>query len=237
MQAAEPGAQPILLEMEISASAALRREEKQMVNLLGWLEGTDPALKDAPLLVIAHHDAMGRAEDGALLAGASDNAAGVAALLETARLLAAPGHRAPRGILFAALDGEEWGLTGSHALAGRLSEMPVHVAAVINIDSLGAGDPTSVFLIGGSHQPEIRTLVARAAPLVGLRLGRDIDPYAFDYGSDFYPFHLAGLAAVGFFAADYRALHRPTDTVESLNAEALGKAARLAALTVWALAN
>jgi hypothetical protein len=237
MVAPEPGARPILLDLEISATAALRRHEVPMANLLGWLQGSDPALSGEVLLVTAHYDAMGRAEDGALLGGASDNAAGAAALLETARWLAAPERRPSRGILFALLDGEEWGLAGSRALAGRLKELSVRLTAVVNIDSLGTGDPSSVYLIGGSHQPDIRTLVERAAPLMALRLGRDIDPFAFDYGSDYYPFHLEGIPAVGFFAADYRSLHRPTDTIEALNADALARTARLAALTVWALAN
>ena len=71
----------------------------------------------------------------------------------------------------------------------------------------------------------------------GLRIGRDIDTYAFDFGSDYYPFHLAGIPACGFFAADYRSLHTQADTLEALNPGAILAATRTAALTLRAMAN
>ena len=154
-----------------------------------------------------------------------------------ARLFSLPGNQPRRSILFAFFDAEEWGLAGSHALAGRLSEITSRVTAVMNVDSLGGGDPGSIFLVGGSHQPALKRLAAAAASMTGLRLGRDIDAYAFDYGSDYYPFHLAGITAAGFFAADYRSLHTPADTIEALNPGGILAAARTAALTVWAMAN
>ena len=97
--------------------------------------------------------------------------------------------------------------------------------------------PGTIYLIGGSRQPALKRVAAGAAAISGLRLGRDIDAYAFDYGSDYYPFHLAGLPAAGFFAADYRSLHTTADTIDAVNPGAVLAAARAAALTVWAMAN
>ena len=119
---------------------------------------------------------------------------------------------------------------------GRLAEVSLKTVAVVNIDSIGSQEATNPFLIGGSIHPETRAAVDCLASALGLHLGRDIDAYAFDYGSDYYPFHLAGVPAIGFFAANYRALHRSADNIEALDPAALERASRLAAMTVWALA-
>ncbi len=229
------GFSPVILDATIGATAALRRTERQGVNIAGWLQGADPVLRREVVIVTAHYDAMGMSEQGMLLPGASDNAAGVAALLAAARHFSAPQVRPRRSLMLVATDAEEWGLAGSRALVARLPELALSPAAVVNLDSLGSGDPSRVFLIGGSHRPELRRVVAALAPLAGLELGRDIDPFAFDYGSDYYPFHLAGLPSVGFFAADYRSLHRAADSFETVGGEPLARAARLAILTVAAL--
>ncbi|MGH9922709.1 MAG: M28 family peptidase, partial [Nitrososphaerales archaeon] len=71
-------------------------------NVLGVLHGNDPELSNECMIVDAHQDHMG---DG--FAGASDNAAGVAILLELTRIFTESNERARRSILFACFDGEE----------------------------------------------------------------------------------------------------------------------------------
>ena len=71
-------------------------------NVLGILRGSDPELANECVTLDAHQDHMG---DGFL--GASDNAAGVAILLELARVLANGKEKTRRSILFACFDGEE----------------------------------------------------------------------------------------------------------------------------------
>jgi Zn-dependent M28 family amino/carboxypeptidase len=236
LEAQQPGYKPVLLDLEVGATAPLRIERRPMANIIGYLEGTDPTLKSEAVVVTAHYDAMGRTEDGVLLNGASDNAAGVAAMLEIARWLSEPRRRPARSVLLVATDGEEWGLAGSRALVGRLAEVSLKSVAVVNIDSLGSREVADPFLIGGSNHPETRAAVDCLAAALGAHLGRDIDAYAFDDGSDYYPFHLAGVTSVGFFAANYRMLHRSSDSIESLDPAALELAARLAAITIRALA-
>ncbi len=234
---AESGLSPMLLDVRMQVTAPIRYTKTPGVNLVGYLRGADPRLASQAVILGAHYDALGRTEDGVLLAGAVDNAAGVAALLEAARLFSDPALRPKRSLVFAAFDAEEWGLVGSRAMAGRLEEMALDPVAMVNVDSIGSGDQGRVFLIGGSHDPDLRRLVATLAPALGLDLSRDIDAYAFDYGSDFFPFHLAGVRACGFFAADYRSLHRPGDIASAIRPDDLERVSRLAAWTTWVLAN
>jgi len=71
-------------------------------NMLGILYGDDPELSNECVIIDAHQDHMG---DG--FVGASDNAAGVAILLELARVLANSNEKTRRSLLFACFDGEE----------------------------------------------------------------------------------------------------------------------------------
>jgi len=67
--------------------------------------------------------------------GANDNASGVAAVLEVARVLS--GHRFRGSIVYAALSGEENGLLGGQTLAAMARELGWRLTGVINNDMIG----------------------------------------------------------------------------------------------------
>ncbi|HST81541.1 MAG TPA: M28 family peptidase [Kineosporiaceae bacterium] len=97
----------------------------QGVNLLAELPGRAP---DRCVLLVAHLDSV------ACSPGADDNASGVAALLECARLLA--GLPEPPAVKLAVVDLEELGKLGSRALA-KDAEFTGNVDAVICLESVG----------------------------------------------------------------------------------------------------
>src|SRR5262249_11080082 len=128
--------------------------------------------------------------DGGVVLGAADNAAGVAALLELARTSVE--HRPARSLLFAAFGAEEWGLHGSRALAARLAAFPGRPVAMLNLDSLGTAPAGEVRVLGGSISPGLRALAEPAARGAGVTIGKDVDAYAYRWGSDFWSFHEKG---------------------------------------------
>jgi hypothetical protein len=67
--------------------------------------------------------------------GANDNASGIAAVLETARVLS--GYRFRGSIVYAALSGEENGLLGGRTVAAMALARGWRMAAVINNDMIG----------------------------------------------------------------------------------------------------
>jgi len=71
-------------------------------NVIGILHGDDPELSNECVIIDAHQDHMG---DG--FPGASDNAAGIAILLELARVFASGKEKTRRSLLFVCFDGEE----------------------------------------------------------------------------------------------------------------------------------
>ena len=110
-------------------------------NTLAEFTGTDRALKDEVVILGAHLDSLPAAT------GATDNAAGAAAVMEAVRILKAIGAKPRRTIRVALWGGEEQGLLGSRAYVkqhfGDPATMvlkPGHasVAAYFNSDN-GAG--------------------------------------------------------------------------------------------------
>src|SRR5215204_5138961 len=95
-------------------------------NVLGVIEGSDPALKNEVVVIGAHYDGQGRTGQADptrqtppnnvdskddIWNSANDNAAGVAAIIEIARAL--KDSKPKRTLLFAAFGAEEHGMTGS----------------------------------------------------------------------------------------------------------------------------
>lgn len=97
-------------------------------NIIAVLPGTNPSAK--AVLLMAHYDSVAYAD------GASDDAAGVASLLETARVLSA-GQQPLRDTIFLLTDAEEVGLIGAQEFFDRHPLAP-RVGVVINAEARGS---------------------------------------------------------------------------------------------------
>ena len=109
------------------------------VNVKAQRPGTDP--EAGAILVGAHYDSVTNSP------GADDNASGVAAVLEVARLL---GDRpTPRPLQIALFDQEEAGLVGSYAYAEQAANLD-NLDGVIILEMLGYACHT----VGCQRQPD-----------------------------------------------------------------------------------
>jgi hypothetical protein len=120
-------------------------------NIVATLGGA-PAGKDAVLLS-AHYDSVAAGP------GASDDGAGVAAVIEIARIVAAM-PAPPHPIVLLVTDGEEAGLLGAQ-LFTREHELARHVWAAVNMDARGTSGPNLMFETGSANAWLMR-LYARA---------------------------------------------------------------------------
>jgi hypothetical protein len=100
------------------------------INIVGEVPGRD---RSRMLLVVAHYDSQSDDDEAP---GADDNASGVAAIIEIARLLA--GYDLPYPVRLVALTAEEAGLQGAEAFAGRAAAEGVAYIAAFNLDAIGA---------------------------------------------------------------------------------------------------
>jgi hypothetical protein len=200
-------------------------------NVVAMLPGTDPALANEHVLLMAHLDGLGISESGAneshggdrIRNGAMDNAAGVATLIEVARQMARAGNRPRRPVLFAAVTAEEKGLLGAEYLA-RNPVVDGRVVSVVNLDMpLLTYDFQDVTAFGAEHST-LGPIVARAAARMNVALSPDPLPQEGLFTrSDHYKFVREGVPSVflvtGFanggrerftrFLADH--YHGPTD--------------------------
>lgn len=123
----------------------------ELTNLIGVLPGRDPRLPAVALM--AHYDTVPHS------AGAADDTAGVAAVLETVRALRARGP-ADRTLVILLTDGEELNLDGARVFWGG-HPLRDRIGAVVNLEARGGGGRAMMFETGRGNAQTIG-LFARA---------------------------------------------------------------------------
>ncbi len=106
-----------------------------LTNVMATLKGTD--INDKRIFIVSGHldSRNSEANDSTGMApGANDDASGVSAVLELARVLSK--HSFPSTIIFVAVSGEEQGLYGSTFLAKKAKEQNWEVVAMLNNDMI-----------------------------------------------------------------------------------------------------
>lgn len=207
---------------------------RSLTNVVGLLEGADPALAQEYVLIGAHFDHLGRNGD-TIWFGADDNASGCAVLIEVARAFQAAG--APRrSVLFVSFDSEERGLAGSkHFVAEPVVPLD-RIVAMVNLDMVSRGETEELRVVGTPYSPLLKEIVEAAAPAAELELFYDHEQ-DWRHASDHGPFGDAGIPFLYFGVLDHEDYHKPTDTADKINAEKLERIARLAFLTVRGIAD
>jgi len=108
-------------------------------NVVATLKGTDPA--DTRIFIISGHldnmrtNVMDRTGDAP---GANDDASGVAAVMECARIMSKKKFSAT--IIFMAVSGEEQGLLGSTYMATKARKENLNIEALLNNDIMGSNN-------------------------------------------------------------------------------------------------
>lgn len=108
-------------------------------NVVGYLEGNDPKLKNEYVLIGAHYDHIGfmkPVENDSIANGANDNATGTVAVMSIAKYMADKGSN-KRSVIFALFSAEEMGLRGSRALAQKLKSKNIDLYTIVNFEMLG----------------------------------------------------------------------------------------------------
>ena len=178
-----------------AANFAVRRQTIRTRNVLGRLPGrTHP---EETVLYGAHWDHLGiglkDARGDSIYNGAVDNATGVAAILELARVFSA-GPRPERSVVFAAWTAEEKGLIGSEYYASNPVYPLATTVAGLNIDAMSAAGPTRDVLVIGYGQSELEDRLQQVLAENGRTVARDAHPEAgYFYRSDHFPLAKRGV--------------------------------------------
>ena len=109
-----------------------------ITNVIATLRGTQAESADRIYLVSGHYDSRCTDVNDAVCdaPGAGDDASGVAAVLELARVMAT--HRFDATIKFVAFAGEEQGLFGSTFFAEQAKQQGLNIAGMFSNDIIGS---------------------------------------------------------------------------------------------------
>lgn len=159
-------------------------------NVVGKIEGADPALKHEAVVYTAHWDHFGIDDtlpgprSKQIFHGALDNATGVAALLEIARAYKAlPPAQAPkRTVLFVLTTGEERGLLGAQFYTRHPVVPMAKTVLAINLDGMNVWGKTRDVILSGHGKSAADELVMAAAK----SQGRVVKPEAHAESGMFY---------------------------------------------------
>jgi hypothetical protein len=189
-------------------------------NVIGYLDNGA-----AQTVVIgAHYDHLGKGGEGSLHAGeaaihngADDNASGVAAMLELARMLSNSDDLNQNNYLFMAFSGEEKGLWGSKSFVANPTLPLETVNYMINMDMVGRLDSNKLAInaTGTSSKWEDALNAANTDALELVKGESGIGP------SDHTSFYLEDIPVLHFFTGQHSDYHKPSDDTEKVNMEGI----------------
>jgi aminopeptidase YwaD len=212
---------------QVRASVPLRASVVEAGNVTVKLPGIDPSLEGAPLIVGAHFDAVGDDPGGHRIQGAGDNAAGVAVVLEVARVIADLPERPRRPIIFAGFDAEEVGAVGSRVFANSLKEQG-QTPFMINLDGAARFQEAVWVEPSLGSEPLLRALDQAGRWLeIPLAVG--------NVSSDNRQFARIGFPSVGLALGSF-GMHSPADTLEHIDHQAMSIAGHLLLAVIWQIA-
>ncbi|MBS7565922.1 M28 family peptidase [Mucilaginibacter sp. Bleaf8] len=247
---------PQTLKAEVSVSYESANKDAKAVDVLGFLPGSDPKLKDEVLVFSAHYDHIGMLPEGTpgdrINNGADDDGSGTTGVLEIARAFTKAkkdGKGPRRSVLFLGNVGEEKGLLGSE----YYSEHPVFPLANtitdLNIDMIGRRDPSHdgkpdyCYLIGSDKLSTTLHKISENANNTYTKMDIDYkyndpkDPERIYYRSDHYNFAKHNVPIVFYFNGVHADYHGLGDEVSKIDFPLLVKRAQLVFYTGWDLAN
>ena len=205
--------------------------EKTSYNVIAKMKPHKNKDTGQVVMIGAHHDSVPGGP------GANDDASGVSAVLELARVMAdMPIDTELRFVTFGA---EEKGLLGSYHYAGTLSDKEAdRIVAHFQMDMIGSKDAGGDNKANGLIMYTIdgkKNLVTDLASAAGERtvLGEAV-PYGQLGRSDHQPFHEIGIPAALFIHSPLEPwYHTPADTIDKIDKNKLQETAEIIGASVY----
>jgi len=210
-------------------------------NVIAIIPGTNKDMAGESVVVSAHYDHLGlgwpdvrKGNEGKIHFGADDNASGVAVMMELASLLGKT-LKPQRTIVFVAFTLEENGLVGSKYYVKNSKRFPVKkVIGNLNLDTIGRLGENKLLVLNTSSAREWRFIFMGAGYVTGVdaeMVTQELD------ASDQMSFIKAGVPGVQFFSGANHDYHRPSDTIDKIDAAGMVKVATFVCESILYLAE
>lgn len=233
----------------VTVQASMRRSPTLSTeNVLAFIEGSDPKLKDEVVIVSAHYDHLGLnplLEGDQIFNGAADDGSGTVACLELARAFITAkreGFGPRRSLLFINFSAEEKGTLGSGMYAGAPVIPLEQTVADVNMDGVGGFDakhPTQsrnyIYVIGSDLlSRELIDLNRQVKEATGVALELTTGK---NFPSDQRSFEAQLVPYIYYSTGLTEHYHTIADEAKTIDYEHLARVTRLVFGTVWQLAN
>lgn len=192
-------------------------------NIGGLISGTKR--KGAYVVIGAHYDHLGYGDIASAMpwrrevhGGADDNASGVSALIEIARILSENPLDCSCAIVF--FSAEEIGAVGSEQFLRNPPIPTDSVIAMINLDTVGRLEEEKLIVFGAYSAKEMEELLKSCAKQSGIEPVLRKETYG---ASDQNPFYARGIPSMHLFTGAHEDYHSPDDTWEKLNYRGLAR--------------
>ncbi|HET8838448.1 MAG TPA: M20/M25/M40 family metallo-hydrolase [Flavobacteriaceae bacterium] len=204
----------------------LAKDRIEAYNMVGYIEGSDPDLKNQLVILGAHYDHIGIVDpiaNDSIANGANDNAAGTVAILELAKHFAS--EKPKRSMLFVLFSGEEMGLLGSKHLAEKLKKQEADIYTMLNFEMIGVPleNKTYMAYLTGYEKSNFAEQFNEYAGKEVFGFLPEAKKYHLFFRSDNYPFFdVFGIPAQTLSTFDftnYPYYHHVEDEVELMDVE------------------
>jgi hypothetical protein len=211
-------------------------------NVIGWVQGSDPLLRDQYVVFSAHMDHVGigaPVNGDSVFNGADDNASGTAAVLELAEAFALLDPKPRRSLVFIAFSGEEDGLIGSLWYTDHPTLPLASTVANVNLDMIGRNWTDAIAAISSSrYLVQTAEGVQEDHPELGLRVIEDPWPEQdLILRSDQYSFVRYGIPGALFTSGLHADYHQRSDEADRIDFEKTARVTRLMFYLGLRLAN
>jgi hypothetical protein len=194
-------------------------------NVVGFIEGNDPVLKNEYIVLGAHYDHIGwntKDKDTLIFNGADDNASGVSGIIEIGKILVKNQDQLKRSFIIVAFDGEESGLVGSHKMMSDSIFNSLNIKAMFSLDMIGMYSANDGLDLEGIEQLKDYTIfLNEAKSKEEIKISKTSSKLA--KRTDTAPFGNAGIPAVHFFTGLKSPYHKPEDVDSLLDYEGMAK--------------
>lgn len=194
-------------------------------NVIGYL----PTDNDTTIIIGAHYDHLGwggptslyRGKEKMIHNGADDNASGVAALLELARMYADEKDKLKYSILFLGIAGEEAGLLGANNFASHMTIDSSKIRMMINMDMIGRlkDQDDGLAILGTGTCDEFKSFFD-SLTYDGLTLSLKESGTG---PSDHTIFYNREIPVLHFYTGAHEDYHKPSDDVDKIDADGIVK--------------
>lgn len=210
-------------------------------NIIGVLQGAERL--DEYIVVSAHYDHLGLRGDR-IYNGADDNASGVAAMLELARIMSNASTRPKKSIVFIAFSAEEQNLQGSRNFCNHVSNKGLtDKMTALNFEMFGAikGQGKYIHIWHSEQTSEIVDAVYKASEQIKFPL---LVTHAAGFRADARVLQDCGInsttmdvAGGAHFKDNHPHYHRASDHAVHIDVNGLQAATKVGLIAIWQLAN